>query len=146
MGVIPIREALAAAEERGLDLVEVAPAAKPPVCKIMDYGKYKYEMSKKAQEAKKKQTIVVLKEIKFRPKIDEHDFQFKVKHAFQFLGEGNKVKIRVMFRGREMAYMNQGRQILDRIAEEAKEIANVEYLPKIEGRNMFMILAPKKTQ
>lgn len=146
MGVIPIKEALAAAEERGLDLVEVAPGAKPPVCKIMDYGKYKYEMNKKAQEAKKKQTVVVLKEIKFRPKIDEHDFQFKVKHAFQFLGEGNKVKISVMFRGREMAYMNQGRQILDRVAEEAKEIANVEYLPKIEGRNMFMILAPKKTQ
>lgn len=110
----------------------------------MDYGKYKYEMSKKAHEAKKKQSVVILKEIKIRPKIDQHDYQFKLKHAKQFIDEGNKVKISVVFRGREMAYMNKGREILSRVAEEMKEEANVEFLPKVEGRNMFMILAPKK--
>jgi len=111
----------------------------------MDYGKYKYEMSKKAHEAKKKQAVVILKEIKIRPKIDEHDYKFKLKHAKQFLAEGNKVKISVIFRGREMAYMDKGRQILSRVSEEVKEDAVVEFLPKVEGRNMFMILAPKKT-
>ena len=126
-------------------MVEVAPGADPPVCKIMDYGKYKYEMSKKAHEAKKKQAVVILKEIKIRPKIDEHDYKFKLKHAKQFLAEGNKVKISVIFRGREMAYMDKGRQILDRVSEEVKDDALVEFLPKVEGRNMFMILAPKKT-
>ena len=110
----------------------------------MDYGKYKYEMSKKAHEAKKKQSVVVLKEIKFRPKIDNHDYGFKLKHARQFLREGNKVKISVMFRGREMAYMSRGRAILDRVAEDVKEDANVEFMPKVEGRNMFMMLAPKR--
>jgi len=143
--VLPIKTAIEQAKLRGYDLVEVAAAAQPPVCKIMDYGKYKYEMSKKAHEAKKKQTVVVLKEIKFRPKIDEHDYQFKVKHALQFIAGGNKVKISVVFRGREMAYMDRGRKMLDRIAQEVKDEAKVEYLPKIEGRNMFMILAPHKT-
>lgn len=143
LGVIPTKMALEQARNRGYDLVEVASSAQPPVCKIMDYGKYKYEMSKKAHEAKKKQTVIVLKEIKFRPKIDEHDYQFKVKHALQFIASGNKVKISVVFRGREMAYMDRGRKILDRIATEVKEEAKVEFLPKVEGRNMFMILAPK---
>ena len=143
LGVIPTKMALEQARNRGYDLVEVASSAQPPVCKIMDYGKYKYEMSKKAHEAKKKQTVIVLKEIKFRPKIDEHDYQFKVKHALQFIASGNKVKISVVFRGREMAYMDRGRKILDRIAQEVKEEAKVEFLPKVEGRNMFMILAPK---
>ena len=145
LGIIPLHKALAEAKERGLDLVEIAPGAEPPVCKIMDYGKYKYEMSKKAQEAKKKQSVVVLKEIKIRPKIDEHDYQFKLKHSKEFIEEGNKVKISVVFRGREMAYMDRGRKILERVAEEMKEEAVVEFLPKVEGRNMFMILAPKKT-
>ena len=144
LGVIPTRTALEQARNRGYDLVEVAGNATPPVCKIMDYGKYKYEMSKKAHEAKKKQSVVVLKEIKFRPKIDEHDYRFKVKHALQFIAGGNKVKISVVFRGREMAYMDRGRKMLDRIAAEVKEEAKVEYLPKVEGRNMFMILAPLK--
>ncbi len=111
----------------------------------MDYGKYKYEMSKKAHEAKKKQSVVVVKEIKFRPKIDEHDYQYKVRHALKFIKEGNKVKVSVVFRGREMAYMDKGRQILQRISEEVREFASVEYNPKVEGRNMFMIIAPKKT-
>lgn len=146
MGIIPLQKALGEAKERGYDLVEIAAGAEPPVCKIMDYGKYKYEMSKKAHEAKKKQSVVVLKEIKIRPKIDEHDYQFKLRHAKQFLGEGNKVKISVVFRGREMAYMNKGREILARVSSELEEEANVEFLPKVEGRNMFMILAPKKTQ
>lgn len=144
LGIIPTKMALEQARNRGYDLVEVASSAQPPVCKIMDYGKYKYEMSKKAHEAKKKQTVIVLKEIKFRPKIDEHDYLFKVKHALQFIHSGNKVKISVIFRGREMAYMDRGRKILDRIAGEVKEEATVEFLPKVEGRNMFMILAPKK--
>ncbi len=144
LGIIPLEKALTEARESGLDLVEIAGNADPPVCKIMDYGKYKYEMSKKAHEAKKKQSVVVLKEIKIRPKIDEHDYQFKIKHAKQFLGEGNKVKISIVFRGREMAYMDRGRKILDRVAEEVKEEAVVEFLPKVEGRNMFMMLAPTK--
>ncbi len=144
IGIIPTDEALRVAKERGLDLVEVAPNAVPPVCKIMDYGKYKYEMSKKAQEAKKKQAVVVVKEIKMRPKIDEHDYQFKLKHVKKFLNEGSKVKVSIMFRGREMMYMDRGRQILDKVADEVKEEAKVEYLPKVEGRNMFMILSPLK--
>ena len=141
-----MKKALDEAGERGLDLVEISPDADPPVCKIMDYGKYKYEMSKKAQEAKRKQTVISVKEIKFRPKIDEHDYLFKVKHALQFINEGNKVKISVMFRGREMAYMDRGRMLLSRVAEEVKEKAVIEYNPKVEGRNMFMIIAPKKTK
>ena len=146
LGVIPLQTALEKSRDAGLDLVEVASSADPPVCKIMDYGKYKYEMSKKAHEAKKKQTVVVLKEIKIRPKIDEHDYQFKLKHAMQFIAEGNKVKISVVFRGREMAYMGKGREILSRVAEEVKDMAVVEFLPKVEGRNMFMIIAPSKKQ
>jgi len=146
MGIIPLYQAWEIAKQNNLDLVEVAATAVPPVCRLLDYGKYKYEMSKKAHEAKKKQTVVVLKEIKIRPKIDEHDYQFKLKHAKQFLGEGNKVKISVVFRGREMAYMGKGREILSRVAEEVKDDAVVEFLPKVEGRNMFMIIAPSKKQ
>lgn len=145
LGVIPLSKALEEAREKGLDLVEVASNADPPVCKIMDYGKYKYEMSKKAHEAKKKQAVVIVKEMKMRPKIDEHDYQFKMKHVRKFLSEGSKVKLSIMFRGREMMYMDRGRKILDRVAEDVSEEAKVEFLPKVEGRNMFMILSPVKT-
>ena len=127
-----------------LDLVEVAPEARPPVCRIMDYGKFRYEQSKKAREAKKKQTVIELKEIKLRPKTEEHDFQFKARHAERFLKEGNKAKITMMFRGREMARMDRGRVILDRFVETLKEVCVVEQAPKVEGRNMTLILAPKQ--
>ena len=128
---------------RSLDLVEVAPEAKPPVCRIMDYGKYRYEQSKKTREAKKKQTIIQVKEIKLRPKIEDHDFQFKARHAERFLKEGNKTKVTMMFRGREMVHLDRGRVQLNRFAEALKEAAMIEQHPRLEGRNMVMILAPK---
>jgi len=128
--------------EFGLDLVEVSPMAKPPVCKIMDYGKFKYETKKKANEAKKKQTIVKLKEVKFRPKTEEHDYAFKVKAVREFLGEGNKARITVMFRGREITHREIGQAILRRIEVELKEVAVVEQPSRLEGRLLFMILAP----
>ncbi|HSB68155.1 MAG TPA: translation initiation factor IF-3 [Candidatus Methylomirabilis sp.] len=143
LGILPIEQALQSAYKLQMDLVEVAPEARPPVCRIMDYGKYRYEQAKKAREAKKKQTIIELKEIKLRPKTEEHDFQFKAKHAERFLKEGNKAKITMMFRGREMVRMDRGRAVLDRFLEVLKEIAVVEQAPKVEGRNMTMILAPK---
>jgi translation initiation factor IF-3 len=143
LGILPIEQALQAAYDLHLDLVEVAPEARPPVCRIMDYGKYRYEQSKKAREAKKKQTIIELKEIKLRPKTEEHDFQFKARNAERFLKEGNKAKITMMFRGREVIRMDRGRAVLDRFVEALKEVAVVEQVPKVEGRNMTMILAPK---
>jgi translation initiation factor IF-3 len=143
LGILPIEQALQTAFDLHLDLVEVAPEARPPVCRIMDYGKYRYEQAKKAREAKKKQTIIELKEIKLRPKTEEHDFQFKAKHAERFLKEGNKAKITMMFRGREMIRMDRGKALLERFVEALKEVAVVEQAPKVEGRNMTMILAPK---
>lgn len=143
LGILPIEQALQTAYEQHLDLVEVAPEARPPVCRIMDYGKYRYEQAKKAREAKKKQTIIELKEIKLRPKTEEHDFQFKARHAERFLKEGNKAKITMMFRGREMIRMDRGKAVLDRFVEALKDVAMVEQAPKVEGRNMTMILAPK---
>jgi len=140
--VIPLETALAKAQEFGLDLVEVSPMAKPPVCKIMDYGKFKYETKKKANEAKKKQTVVKLKEVKFRPKTEEHDYSFKVKAVREFLAEGNKARITVMFRGREITHREIGQAILTRIGNELKEIAIIEQPPRLEGRLLFMILAP----
>ncbi len=142
LGVLNLEVALAKAAEFGLDLVEVSPMAKPPVCKIMDYGKFKYEAKKKANEAKKKQTVVKLKEVKFRPKTEEHDYNFKVKAVREFLGEGNKARITVMFRGREITHREIGQAILTRIGNELKEIAIVEQSPRLEGRLLFMILAP----
>lgn len=132
---------LAAEEE--LDLVEVAPNASPPVCKIMDYGKFKYQQSKRVQEAKKKQTVIQVKEVKVRPKTDEHDLQVKIRHIRRFLGQKDKAKVTIVFRGREIAYTDQGMKILQRIEEDLKEEAVVEQHPKMEGRNMVMILAPK---
>lgn len=143
LGILPIEQALQTAFKLQMDLVEVAPEARPPVCRIMDYGKYRYEQAKKAREAKKKQTIIELKEIKLRPKTEEHDFQFKAKHAERFLKEGNKAKITMMFRGREMVRMDRGKALLDRFVEVLKEVGVVEQAAKVEGRNMTMILAPK---
>ena len=142
MGVLPLEAALAKAAEYGLDLVEVSPMAKPPVCKIMDYGKFKYEAKKKASEAKKKQTVVKLKEVKFRPKTEEHDYGFKTKAIREFLEEGNKARCTVMFRGREITHREIGQAILSRIAQDLKDIAIVEQSPRLEGRLLFMILAP----
>jgi len=143
LGILGIREALAAASEFGLDLVEVSPTAKPPVCKIMDYGRYKYEQTKKQQEAKKKQTTFQLKEIKVRPKTGEHDLQTKLGHIRKFLGRKDKVKVTVMFRGREIALSDKGRELLQLVATEVEELAVVEQLPKFEGRTMTMVLAPR---
>ena len=143
LGVLPVDEALAMAEDRGLDLVEVAPMARPPVVKIMDYGKYKFEEAKAARAAKKKQHIIHIKEVKYRPGIDEHDFDFKTRHAREFLQDGNKVKVTMMFRGRQMARPDMGKAVLDRVAEALADIGKIEFEAKLEGRNMTMVIAPK---
>lgn len=142
MGVVPVEEAQASARERGLDLVEVAPNARPPVCRIMDYGRYKYEQAKADREARKKQHVTQMKEIKMRPNIEEHDFEFKTRHIRRFLEERNKVKVTIMFRGREMAHTENGREVLDDVIEEIGDLAVVEQEARLEGRNMFLILAP----
>jgi translation initiation factor IF-3 len=143
LGVLPVEEALAAAQERGLDLVEVAPMARPPVVKIMDYGKFKFEEAKAARAAKKKQHVIHLKEVKYRPGIDDHDFDFKTRHAREFLGEGNKVKVTMMFRGRQMAHPELGKAVLDRVATTLADVGKIEQEAKLDGRNMIMVLAPK---
>jgi translation initiation factor IF-3 len=143
IGVVPIEAALAAAADLGLDLVEVSPNANPPVCKIMDYGRYKYEQTKKKQEAKKKQTTFQVKEIKVRPKTGDHDLQTKMGHIRKFLGKKDKVKVTVLFRGREITLSDRGRELLQRIAAEFEDIAVVEQYPKFEGRTMMMVLSPK---
>ena len=140
----PLPEALHIAREHDLDLVEVAPNANPPVCKIMDFGKYKYEQDVRRKESRRKATNVVIKEMKFRPKIDEHDYTTKTKHVERFLNEGSKVKITIMFRGREMAHPELGKRILDRISEQVRDLATVEAAPRVDGRNMVMVLAPAK--
>jgi translation initiation factor IF-3 len=143
LGVLTIEEALAAAEERGLDLVEVAPTARPPVVKIMDYGKYKFEEATAARAAKKKQHVIDIKEVKFRPGIDDHDFDFKTRHMREFLGEGDKVKVTMMFRGRQMARIDLGKAVLDRVAAALADIGKIEFDARLEGRNMTMVIAPK---
>jgi len=143
VGIVPVETAMSIAAERGLDLVEVAPEAKPPVCKIMDYGKYKYEQAKRTQVAKKKQTVIQVKEVKFRPKIEEHDFQFKVRNVKKFLDQKNRVKVTIMFRGREFAFTELGYKLLGRVIEELGDQIIVEQMPKMEGRTMGMLLAPK---
>ena len=143
VGIIPLEEALEKAEEKNLDLVLVSPNAKPPVCKIMNYGKYKFEQAKKEKEAKKKQKVLEIKEIRVTPNIEEHDFSFKAKNAKKFLEDGNKVKITVRFKGREVNNSKAGEAVLNRFIEELKEISVVEKQPKLEGRNMFTILAKK---
>ena len=144
LGIMSVRDALATAEAEGLDLVEISPGATPPVCRIMDYGKFKYQQSKKSHEAKKKQSVVLVKEVKLGPKTEEHDFQFKFKHVLRFLEDGNKAKVVVLFRGREMAHTEFGRALLDRMAEMVKDHGVIEQSPRQEGRNMTMIIAPKK--
>jgi translation initiation factor IF-3 len=143
LGVLPIEEALAAAEERGLDLVEVAPTARPPVVKIMDYGKFKFEEAKAARAAKKKQHVIEIKEVKFRPGIDDHDFDFKTRHMREFLTEGNKVKVTMMFRGRQMARIDLGKAVLDRVSAVLADIGKIEFDARLEGKNMTMVIAPK---
>ena len=143
MGILELDVALAAAQEQGLDLVEVAPMARPPVVRIMDYGKYKFEQAKMARQAKKKQHVIQLKEVKYRPGIEDHDFETKTRHARRFLQEGNKVKVTLMFRGRQIAHPELGKQVVDRVAAELAEVAKVEAEPKLEGKSMTMILSPK---
>jgi translation initiation factor IF-3 len=138
------KEALKLAVARGLDLVEVAPAANPPVCKIMDHGRFKYEQSKREREARKKQRIINVKEVKLRPNIEEHDFQVKTKNAIRFLEEGDKVKVTIMFRGREVSHPELGKELLDKVAVTVSEYAVIEKDAKLEGKNMFMFLSPKQ--
>ena len=143
LGVLDTRDAISKAEDFGLDLVEVQPNVDPPVCKILDYGKYKYEAQKRANEARKKQKIIEVKEIKLRPNIDEHDYQVKMRNVVKFLSGGDKVKVTLRFRGREMAHQELGANVLTRVREETEEIAKIEAMPKMEGRQMIMVLAPK---
>jgi len=143
IGVLPTREALRLAQEKGYDLVEVSPQAKPPVCRIMDFGKYKYEQSKKEKLARKKQHLFHLKEIKLRPKIEEHDYQYKTRNIQKFLEQGSKVKVSVEFRGREMAHLEFGQNLIRRLEQDLAPFATVEQKPKMEGRNLTMILMPK---
>ena len=142
-GVVARDDALELAVQSGLDLVEVSPNTKPPVCKILDYGKYKYQQQKKKAEAKKKQKVVEIKEIKMRPNIDDHDYQVKVKAMKRFFEEGDKVKVTLRFRGREMAHQNRGSDLLKRVQEDFDEIAKVEQYPKMEGRQIMMVMAPR---
>jgi translation initiation factor IF-3 len=144
IGVVPIREALARAEEAGLDLVEISPTATPPVCKILDYGKFKYEAQKKANAARKKQRVIEIKEIKMRPGIDDNDYSIKMKKVREFIEEGDKVKVTMRFRGREMAHQHLAMDILEKIRTEVADIAKVEQMPKLEGRQMIMVMAPTK--
>ncbi|AAS97009.1 translation initiation factor IF-3 [Nitratidesulfovibrio vulgaris] len=142
LGIISRNDAIALAKEKGLDLVEVAATADPPVCRVMDYGKYKYEQQKKKQEAKKRQTVVQIKEIKVRPKTDEHDYQTKLKHVRRFLEEGDRCKVTVFFRGREIVHKDRGLTILDRFVEDTKDLAKLDQEARAEGRTLQMMLAP----
>ncbi len=143
---MPLAEAFKLAEDQEKDLVEVSPEAKPPVCKIFDYGKFRFEQSKREKEAKKRQHTIQVKEIKFRPKIDKHDYQTKKGHILRFLEHGSKVKVTIMYRGREMDHIELGRRILDMLVKELVDKASVESMPKLEGRNMVMLVAPKKPE
>lgn len=143
IGVMSAREALIRAYDLGLDLVEISPNAVPPVCKILDYGKYKYEQQKKANEARKKQKVVEIKEIKVRPNIDDHDYDVKMKQMKNFIGEGDKVKVTLRFRGREMAHQELGVKVLERIRSDLTELVKVEQMPKLENRQMVMVVSPK---
>jgi translation initiation factor IF-3 len=142
LGILPLAEALRTSAHYELDLVEVSSKSDPPVCRIMDYGKFKYQQSKKAHDAKKKQAVIHVKEVKLRPKTEEHDFQFKLRHIERFLKEGNKTKVTIVFRGRELAHPDLGRNMLNRITEEIKTFGRIEQPPKFEGRNFTMVIAP----
>ena len=141
LGIMPPQQALTIANQKGLDLVEISPTANPPVCRIMDFGKYQYQEQKRAREARRHQKVIEVKEIKFRPKVDEHDYQFKKKHIERFLDEGDKVKATIFFRGREMAHPEIGRRILERLVEELRDVAIAETLPRMEGNQMHTILS-----
>lgn len=143
LGVISVDRAISLAAESGLDLVEVAPNAEPPVCKILDFGKFKYEAQKKRNEARKKQKTIEVKEIKMRPSIDEHDYQVKVRNMRRFLDEGDKVKVTIRFRGRELSHQDLGMKVLDRVRDELDELSKVEQIPKMEGRQMVMVISPR---
>lgn len=143
VGVVSVREAMRMAEDAGLDLVEISPHAAPPVAKILDYGKFKYEAQKKANEARKKQKTIDVKEIKMRPNIDDHDYQVKMRSIQRFIDEGDKVKVTMRFRGREMVHQDLGLAVLNRVRDELEEIAKVEAHPKVEGRQMIMVIAPR---
>jgi translation initiation factor IF-3 len=143
LGIMDVDAALSAAQEQGLDLVEVAPTARPPVARIMDYGKFKFEQAKMARQAKKKQHVIHLKEVKYRPGIEDHDFETKTRHAREFLQDGNKVKVTMMFRGRQIAHPELGKEVVDRVAAALNDIAKVESDAKLEGKSMIMILTPK---
>ena len=143
LGIVPLKEALRIAEEKNLDLVNVAPQAKPPVCRIMDYGKYRYEQSKREKEARKNQKIITIKEVRLSPTIEEHDLQTKLKSVVKFLQQGDKVKMSVRFRGRQITHADIGKRVLERVIADVGELAVVEKTPNMEGRNMMMILAPK---
>ncbi|MCL6285572.1 translation initiation factor IF-3 [Ruegeria sp. 2012CJ41-6] len=142
VGVVTPTRAMEMAVDAGLDLVEISPNANPPVCKIMDFGKFKYEQQKRESEARKKQKIIEIKEVKFRPNTDTHDYEVKMRNVFKFLENGDKVKVTLRFRGREMAHQNLGRELLERVAEDTKEIGKVENFPKMEGRQMIMLIGP----
>ena len=142
LGVVSIEQAMAKAMDEGLDLVEVNPMTKPPVCKVMDYGKFKYDEKKKQNEAKKKQVVVQLKEVKLRPRTEEHDYDVKIRKIREFLGEANKARVTVMFRGREITHRELGTAVLQKVIEDTREVAVIESAPRMEGRQMFMILAP----
>tara|TARA_B100000686_G_scaffold86684_1_gene93558 strand:- start:287 stop:892 length:606 start_codon:yes stop_codon:yes gene_type:complete len=146
LGTVPTEEAIRIAEDQGLDLVEVAPNSNPPVCRIMDYGKHKYKASKKAHEAKKNQKVVHVKEVKFRPNTDQHDFDFKIKHVQRFLENGDKAKVVIFFKGREIVHREFGQKVLERVAEKTEDIAIIEQSAKQEGRTLVMVLAPKNTK
>ncbi|MCE0504234.1 translation initiation factor IF-3 [Roseivivax sp.] len=144
VGVVSPDRGRELAEQAGLDLVEISPNANPPVCKIMDFGKYKYEQQKREAEARKKQKTIDVKEVKFRPNTDTHDYEVKMKNVFKFLEKGDKVKVTLRFRGREMAHQNLGRELLERVADDVKEVGKVENMPKMEGRQMIMMIGPVK--
>jgi translation initiation factor IF-3 len=143
VGVVPVAQALGRAEQAGLDLVEIAPLADPPVCKILDFGKYKYEEQKRKNEARKKQKVIEIKEIKMRPSIDNHDYQIKMRSVVKFLGEGDKVKVTLRFRGRELVHQELGMKVLERVRGDLTDLGKVEQFPKMEGRQMTMVVAPK---
>jgi translation initiation factor IF-3 len=144
VGVVPIAQAQEMAREKDLDLVEISPTANPPVCKVMDYGKYVFQQKKKQTEAKKKQKVIVVKEVQFRPRIDEHDFEFKKNNVVRFLGHGDKVKASIRFRGREMTHMELGKAVLDRLLEEVKDIGAAESMPEVQGNRMTIVIGPSK--
>lgn len=145
-GIVPLRDALQMAQEQNLDLVNIAPQAKPPVCRIMNYGKFRYEQSKREKETRKNQKIIQIKEVRLSASIEENDIQTKLKHVIKFLEHGDKVKLSIRFRGRQITHQELGRRVLDRVAQEVKEIADVERQPKLEGRQMIMFLNPKQQQ